>query len=75
MWCRMPTLVLHHTGQRFIILPHVVHIMAAREPWYEIHAEYDGHVTGYGDRETAESRAAELSEEFEQEHWVKEVDL
>lgn len=41
--------------------------------WYEIHAEYDGHVTGRRDRGDAIRRARELSEEFEQDHTVEVV--
>lgn len=42
------------------------------EVYYEVHAEYDGHVTGSHDKDYAERRAKELSEEFEQEHTVVE---
>jgi hypothetical protein len=40
------------------------------EPFYEVHSEVDGHVTGYYDREYAEQRAETLTEEFGHEHYV-----
>jgi len=44
------------------------------DTFYEVHAEHDGHVTGSYDKEKAVEMAAQLSEEYQQEHEVIEVE-